>query len=159
MVGFKLLFLIDYLLFNIYNKVLNKMFPQLPEELERLIWKSFWSRFVLSDIKKAKPVWINPSDFLILNSSDVGALQHGYTDLERTIFYNVFTWSYMRSLAYEKCFKNICNSCIHFGFPCENATYYGVINPRMVHCWDMSHYKNVTNNLNIQDYDIDAEFI
>jgi len=135
------------------------MFPQLPEEMERKIWQSFWSMYILKEVKNQKPVWINPSNALLFNSSDLGAIQHGYSDMEKTIFYNSFTWNRMRYCAYVNCFENICYNCIHDGFPCENATFYGVLNPKLVNWWDLSYYNNVTNNYEFEDIDIGAEFI
>ena len=59
------------------------MFPQLPEEIERMIWLSYYQRYVLDDVRKKDTVWSVPSYMLFANSSDPGALQRGYTDLER----------------------------------------------------------------------------
>jgi hypothetical protein len=59
------------------------MFPKLPEEIERMIWMKYYSRYVLYEIENAEPIWIRPSHHLIVNTSDVGAIQIGYTDLER----------------------------------------------------------------------------
>jgi hypothetical protein len=136
------------------------MFPQLPEEMERKIWESFWSMYILKEIKIHKPIWINPSDKLLFNSSDIGAFQHGYSDLDRSLFYKRLNWNRMRYIVYETCFENICYNCLYDGFPCMNATFYGIFHPRLLNWWDMSHYRNVTHGANeLAEIDPDAEFI
>ena len=58
------------------------MFPQLPEEMERMIWMKYFS-YVLQEVTTADSVWVNPSYTLFVNTSDPGAIQIGYTELER----------------------------------------------------------------------------
>ena len=136
------------------------MFPQLPEEMERKIWESFWSMYILKEIKNHKPIWINPSDKLLFNSSDIGAFQHGYSDLDRSLFYKRLNWNRMRYIVYETCFENICYNCLYDGFPCMNATFYGIFQPRLLNWWDMSHYRNITHGANeLAEIDPDSEFI
>lgn len=136
------------------------MFPQLPEEMERKIWQSFWSMYVLKEVKRREPIWLKPSNELLYNCSDLGAFQHGHSDLEKTLFHRKTNWEYMRTIVNETCFQNICYNCLYDGFPCMNATYYGLFHPTMTNWWDMSHYNNVTNNFMIlPELDIDAEFI
>ena len=63
--------------------ITSKMFPQLPEELERMIWRWYFSIEVCPDVKAKDSIWVNPSGILFYNTSDPGAIQIGYTDLER----------------------------------------------------------------------------
>ena len=59
------------------------MFPQLPEEIERMIWKMYYSSNVLDDIRNRDTIWMNPSLMLFVNTSDIGAVQIDHSDLER----------------------------------------------------------------------------
>jgi hypothetical protein len=121
------------------------MFPQLAEELERMIWQSFWSRFVLKEIMSYEPIWINPSNVLVCNSHDLGALQHGYSDLDRTLFHKDCIWPHLREEIYEKCFLNVCNNCVIKGFPCRDAILCGGMNIKIQELWDLTFYKKLVN--------------
>ena len=59
------------------------MFPQLPEELEYMIWKFYFSSDVLFEIKTKESIWEMPSEDLFKNTRDYGAIQKDHTDLER----------------------------------------------------------------------------
>ena len=58
------------------------MFTQLPEEIERKIWMTYFN-YVLKDIRCSNSIWENPSLSLFVNTSDPGAIQFGYTELWR----------------------------------------------------------------------------
>lgn len=136
------------------------MFPQLPEEMERKIWQFYWSGNILKEVKKYEPIWVNPSSRLLNYTTDIGAYQHGHSDLERTLFYRRTNWEHMRSIVNVSCFQNMCYNCLYDGFPCMNATYYGLFDPTMMNWWNMSYYYNMTNNFEVlADMDFDAEFI
>jgi hypothetical protein len=115
------------------------------EELKRMIWRSFWSRFVLKEIQSCKPIWINPSSDLIYNSSGIGALQYGFSDLERTLFYNDCIYPHLREDVYEKCFLKVCSNCVVNGFPCQDAIACGGMNNKLQGLWDLSSYKHLIN--------------
>ena len=117
--------------------------------MERHIWQFYWSRNVLAEIKNRDSIWLNPSPELLYNSSDLGAFQHGHSDLEKTLFNSKNNGNYMRTLVNQSCFQNICYNCLYDGFPCSNATFYGLFKPIMANWWDLSHYQNVTNNFAI----------
>ena len=119
------------------------MFPDIAEELEREIWKAFWSRYILREIRSHEPIWLDPSNNLLYGSSDLGALQHKYTDLERTYFHRTCVWPYLRADVYDSCFLGFCNDCVIRGFPCNDAIYCGGMNKKLKEFWDMSFYKNL----------------
>ncbi len=136
------------------------MFPYLPEEMKRKIWKFYWSGNILKQIRSREPIWINPSSRLLNNTTDIGAYQHGHSDLERTLFYRQTNCENMRSVVNDCCFRNICYNCLYDGFPCMNATYYGLFKPTMVNLWNMSYYRNTTYDIQVlADLDLDAEII
>ena len=54
-----------------------------PEELERMIWRMYFSSNVLYEIKNRDSIWENPSEDLFKNTIDYGAIQKDHTDLER----------------------------------------------------------------------------
>lgn len=133
------------------------MFPQLPEEMERMIWNMYFSRHVLKDVKTKVPIWRVPSNQLLYLCTDPGCLQHGHSDLERTLYHNS-NWSRIKDIVYNECFYSLCPNCVIYGFPCTNTCYYGGFDSRLDCYWDMSHY----NQFDIQYrelQDIAAEFI
>lgn len=119
------------------------MFPHLPEELERNIWSCYFERHVLNDIKKTEPIWHNPSQNLLDSCQDIGCIQHLYTDLERTLYYNSTKWCNIafRDVVRRECFDNLCDNCLVHGFPCTNARYHGGLHPSLDCFWNMDHYK------------------
>jgi hypothetical protein len=58
------------------------MFPQLPEEMERMIWMKYFN-YVLQEVRTTDSIWTKPSHTLFANTSDPGAIQIGHTELER----------------------------------------------------------------------------
>ena len=111
----------------------------LPEEMERMIWKFYFDRHVLTSVKEKAPLWsFEPSDTLVKLCGDNGCIQHRHTDLERALFYkHGFHYDY-REMVRENCFDNKCNSCVRFGFPCVNACRYAAFSPRMIHLWKLN---------------------
>ena len=57
----------------------------LPEEIERIIWKFYYSKYVVREIYRVKPIWCIPSDELIEMCCDKGCAQLNHTDLERVL--------------------------------------------------------------------------
>ena len=119
------------------------MFPFLAEELERMIWQSFWSRFILREIRSYEPIWVEPSNDLLHNCIDIGALQHGKSDMERALFFYHGSWPRLKNDIYENCFLGSCRFCITEGFPCNDAVCCGGLNRKLQCFWDMSYYKNL----------------
>ena len=62
------------------------MFTNLPEEIERYIWKIYFSDTVMSQIKTKKTIWFQPSNKILKICKEVGCLQHGHSDLEKLLF-------------------------------------------------------------------------
>ena len=133
------------------------MFPRLPDEMEREIWKAFWSLYILSEIRSREPIWSSPSIQLLYNSSGTGALQHRYTDLERTLFSSKCTWPELREEIYDSCFLGVCHECVTRGFPCNDAISCGGLNRKIEEFWDMSFYKDLLGEN--EEWHIGAAFI
>lgn len=58
------------------------MFPNLPIEIEYLIFKFYFSMNVLKEITWQETIWEEPSDTLCLLTKDHGCFQSSHTDLE-----------------------------------------------------------------------------
>ena len=58
------------------------MFPNLPIEIEYLIFKFYFSMNVLKEITWQETIWEEPSDTLCLLTKDQGCFQSSHTDLE-----------------------------------------------------------------------------
>lgn len=126
----------------------------LPEEIKIIIYKFFFSMYVLKEIKEQKSIWKNPSINLLYNSSDIGALQHNHSDLEKLLLNTNSRWVQLQYEVFYKCFYNLCNKCIIEGFPCSDATHLGCLHKNLENFWDMSFYKNQQQNddiINIED--------
>ena len=118
----------------------------LPEELKIKIYKFFFSRHVLKEIKENKSIWQNPSIHLLFNSSDIGSLQHNHSDLEKLLFNKNSKCDPSQYEVFYNCFYNLCEKCITEGFPCSDATYSGCFHKNIENFWDMSFYKNQLEN-------------
>ena len=116
------------------------MFPQLAEELEYMIWKSFWSIYVLKEVKEKDSIWRYPSDDLLEMTKGWGTIQIRHTDHERVLLKN--NKATFRNLHYHWCLLDTCIRCLDDGFPCWYAVYYGGMPERMMNHWDISFYKN-----------------
>ena len=115
------------------------MFSNLPEEIERIIWKFYFSKNVTRQVNQVKSVWFAPSDELIKLCSDKGCAQITYTDMDKLLFAN--RTPHM-DIVYEECFENICGNCVYHGFPCANACFYGGFNDKLQHLWNTEHYQD-----------------
>ena len=62
------------------------MFANLLEEIERYIWKIYFSDTVTSQIKNKKTIWFQASNEILKISKEVGCLQQGHSDLEKILF-------------------------------------------------------------------------
>ena len=111
----------------------------LPEEIERIIWKFYYSKYVVREIYRVKPIWCIPSDELIEMCCDKGCAQLNHTDLERVL---LSSGTPHTDIVYEECFENMCENCIYHGFPCANACFYGGFDSRLTQIWDTEHYKD-----------------
>ena len=70
---------------NISNKRITYiMFPQLPEEIERMIWKAYYERNIIDDIQSQDCIWSrkNVKRLLSLCRND-RCYQENYSDIER----------------------------------------------------------------------------
>ena len=133
------------------------MFPMLPEEIERIIWNKYWKININKEIETKKSIWLNPSVDLLYNSSDIGALQHGFSDLERTLFSTDSCWPDFKLEIYNTCFENICHECLEKGFPCKNAVSFGNLNKNMNNKWDIKFYKSKL--VPFEAYEFEADYI
>lgn len=114
------------------------MFANLPEELERIIWKFYFTNNVVKRVNQLKSIWTRPSDHLITLCNEIGTIQHKYTDLEKIIFANN---NQLLDLVIDGCFKELCSNCVYHGFPCMNAWFYGGFNDKLCSAWSMDFYK------------------
>ena len=114
------------------------MFTNLPEEIERIIWKFYYSNYIVEAISKINSVWHTPSNDLVDICKDKGCIQHGHTDMEKILL------SYQGDfveVVHDTCFKNICLNCVYHGFPCLNACYHGGFDTKLEGIWNMDFYK------------------
>jgi hypothetical protein len=118
------------------------MFTYLPEEIERIIWKFYFTGNVVKEVKKINSIWVSPSDEIINMCSDKGCAQITHTDMDRVLFMNPTPHT---DVVHQECFKNICANCVYHGFPCMNASFYGGFDDRLMQFWDTEHYLNDTN--------------
>jgi hypothetical protein len=114
------------------------MFANLPEEIEHIIWKFYFTNNVVKKINQLKSVWTSPSDHLLTLCNEIGTIQHKYTDLERIIFANK---NENTDMVNDFCFKELCMNCLYHKFPCMNAWYYGGFNAKLCGVWSMDFYK------------------
>jgi len=118
------------------------MFEQLlPIEMEREIWKHYRSMYVFPEIRDQKPIWVNPSEKLLEICKDVGCIQHGHSEMDKTLFSNG-TWFSLKYNAYVQCFSSLCTRCVFEGFPCNDSIFYGSMNPMLRNQWNMEFYES-----------------
>jgi hypothetical protein len=110
------------------------MFPFLPEELERMIWTQFRSRFVFRQIRDRKTIWCSPSKNLLVLTREIGAIQVRCTDFERILHKGHMKW-YYDNLYYQPCLRELCINCVRYGFPCESAVHIGNMSDEMLKNW------------------------
>lgn len=102
----------------------------LPDDLQWIIWKTYFSKFVsVQIVSDHKFVWENPSQNLISLCKDVGCIQQGHHCLEEMIE-DENMW------AYEHCMDIHCDNCKVFGFPCSNLAHYGFQNSAICELWE-----------------------
>jgi hypothetical protein len=118
------------------------MFPQLPEEIERIIFKIYFNREVLTCIRKRETIWVNPSYMLFAITNDPGAVQLNYTDLERRYLYDtephceILKWilNYPLENYCENCLFDSCTTCQQTEY--DNEFQFGADN-----WWDLDFYQ------------------
>ena len=115
------------------------MFPQLPEEIERMIWKLYFTGNVIKYVKNIRSIWFKPSNKITKLCKDWGCIQFKHTDLEKVLF-EIDTPSC--NMVYEECFDKLCGNCVFHGFPCINASVYGGFKNKLIHQWNMEFYQN-----------------
>ena len=111
------------------------MFPQLPIELEYIIWQNFWSRFVLKEIKERDSIWRNPSKKILKITREIGAIQIKHSDLERLLLQH--NNDIYHSAIYHWCLQNVCIRCKDEGFPCRYATFCCGLPKKIVYNWEL----------------------
>jgi hypothetical protein len=107
----------------------------IPQESERLVCNFYFKNNVVEEIKSIKSVWCDPSDKLIDLCRDIGTIQMQHTDLEKLISNDNEN---TKTIVYEACFKTNCGNCIAWGFPCDNACFYGNINKKLSRLWTIN---------------------
>ena len=110
------------------------MFAFLPEQIERHIWKFYYTNSVVKSIKDTESVWESPSDELLDLCRESGTIQHKHTDLERILFKKNKPY---KDIVFEACFKKICGNCSYHGFPCTNACFHGGFNEKILKFWNL----------------------
>ena len=113
------------------------MFINLPKEIERIIWKFYFSENVVKEVKSINSIWVSPSDKLISMCKDKGCAQIAHTDLERVLFMNQTPHT---DIVHQECLENKCGNCIYHGFPCMNAAFYGGFDDTLTQIWDTEFY-------------------
>ena len=131
----------NYLINLLFEKETN-LIPQhtdmpffIPQESERLVWNFYFKNNVVEEIKSIKSVWCDPSDKLIDLCRDIGTIQMQHTDLEKLISNDNEN---TKTIVYEACFKRNCGNCIAWGFPCDNACFYGNLNKKLSRLWTIN---------------------
>ena len=113
------------------------MFVSLPEEIERIIWKMYYSSEVISKINSASFIWNNPSKNLLDKTNEIGCYQQKYSGMEKYICCKEEHF-YLKE-AITNCFNIGCGNCNAYGFPCENATIYGSLNNKILKKWKITN--------------------
>ena len=113
------------------------MFAFLPEEIERIIWKMYYSSEVILKINSKSFIWKNPSQELLDKTNELGCYQKKYSDMEKYIFCKQ-EHSDLRQ-AITNCFIKDCGNCNAYGFPCSNATIYGNLNNKNSKKWKITY--------------------
>ena len=100
----------------------------LPNDIQWLIWRSFFSKFVLNKIIEIDCIWRNPSDHLIELCKDNGTIQQSHMEIQDMIEdENMWCW--------HACIKGKCENCQTYGFPCLNLASYGFRNKKLASLW------------------------
>lgn len=111
------------------------MFPILPQEIERIIWKKYYSKEVVKEINSAKLIWETPSENLLNKTNDIGCYQPKYSDMEK---YMPLKEGNERVRDFVlTCFNRTCNNCIIYGFPCLNAVSYSNLSNTLEVKWEV----------------------
>ena len=113
----------------------TSMFPFLPTEIERIIWKKYYFKEVVKNIHFAKLIWKTPSDNLLNKTNDIGCYQPKYSDMEKYISINEYQSEQREKVI--RCFHKGCSNCNNYGFPCVNATFYGNLNDKLMIKWKL----------------------
>jgi hypothetical protein len=93
----------------------------LPDELQQLVYRSFFKTKVMFELKKChQTVWYEPSRSLKdLVCNETGAIQQGYSELE-LLMSNEY---HLNECIYFRCYE-----CITDGFPCHKTCLHGFKN-------------------------------
>ena len=108
----------------------KKFITNLPEEIQWLINKKYFSSFVIPTIiKQHHSVWEDPSDRIIALCKDIGTIQQGHHELEELIEdHNMWAW--------EICTSVHCLNCKFHKFPCKNLANFGFKNDKLWGLWE-----------------------
>lgn len=112
------------------------MFDALPEEIERIIWKIYYSIEVINKINQKSFIWTNPSNNLLNITNEIGCFQYRYSDMEKYINMkkDIIDGVNIKEAVLE-CFNSCCGNCRSHRFPCINATKYGNLNSKIAQKW------------------------
>lgn len=99
----------------------------LPSDIWGVIWKKFFSSFVIKELKSSySSVWSpvkNQSDQLLLLCKEDNCIQYGHTDFDTLV--NLHRGNYSFEL-FSDCLNGHCENCSYFGFPCSNMVFHGL---------------------------------
>ena len=91
------------------------MFEMLPIEIEYMIYKIYFSKYVLNEIQWQESIWEQPSREICLLTRDVGRIQAKHTDLER--LFDEF-------LPHSNCMESILDmKTLDWLVPCEDCRW------------------------------------
>jgi hypothetical protein len=107
----------------------------LPEEIERMIWKCYFERHVLKEVREQTNIWSNPNDKLTMLCLESGCIQIGHTDFERLCI-DTEPGGWVR----DDCFNKVCGNCYKDNFPCANAVYYSNMSNKLREMWSLRHH-------------------
>ena len=130
------------------------MFHYLPEEIIELIWRKYFSMFVLNEVKNKKSKWLFPTEKLFLITTDYGSIQAGHTDLEKIFKVSPPHYFPLDYILEKGEGENLCEKCIR-KFPYYYLPDINFINYECNYCirdkcfsqraekyWDLSFYDN-----------------
>ena len=106
------------------------MFTSLPEEIERIIWKIYYSKEVLSNIKNTQFIWKTPSVNLLNKTNDIGCYQHKYSDMEKYMYSDKGIKEAVLICSYKNC-----GNCRFYNFPCRNLAHYSNLSNKLEGKW------------------------
>ena len=112
------------------NTSWKKLIANLPDDIQWLINKKYFSSFVVPNIiKQHKSIWENPSDEIIALCRDTGTIQQGHHELEELIEdHNMW--------AFDVCTSIHCLNCKFHKFPCKNLAHFGFNNTKLCGLWE-----------------------